>query len=39
MTRLDFMDDFIEDVTEFDGALWYRYGIEQRPVESLTDSI
>ena len=38
-TRLDFMDDFIEDVTEFDGALWYRYGIEQRPVESLTDSI
>ena len=38
-TRLDFMDEFIEDVTEVDGALWYRYGIEQRPVESLTESI
>ena len=31
-TRLDFMDEFIEDVFEEDGQLMYRYGDEQRPV-------
>lgn len=32
-TRLDFMDDFVEDVYEEDGELFYRYGDESRPVE------
>lgn len=32
-TRLDFMDEFIEDVFEQDGKLVYRYGDEIRPVE------
>ncbi len=32
-TRLDFMDDFVEDVYEEDGNLFYRYGDESRPVE------
>jgi acyl-homoserine-lactone acylase len=33
-TRLDFIDEFIEDVSEVDGKLVYRYGDETRPVES-----
>lgn len=32
-TRVDFMDEFIEDVVEIDGKLVYRYGDEQRPVK------
>lgn len=32
-TRLDFMDEFVEDVSEVDGQLMYRYGDEMRPVE------
>ena len=32
-TRLDFMDEFVEDVVEEDGQLMYRYGDEIRPVE------
>lgn len=32
-TRLDFMDDFVEDVYEENGNLFYRYGDESRPVE------
>ena len=32
-TRVDFMDEFIEDVFEEDGTLLYRYGDELRPVE------
>jgi acyl-homoserine lactone acylase PvdQ len=32
-TRLDFMDEFVEDVSEVDGRLMYRYGDEMRPVE------
>jgi len=32
-TRLDFMDDFVEDVYEEDGQLLYRYGDESRPVQ------
>lgn len=32
-TRLDFMDEFIEDVFEQDGQWVYRYGDEIRPVE------
>lgn len=32
-TRVDFMDEFVEDVFEQDGKLFYRYGDEQRPVE------
>ena len=31
-TRLDFMDEFIEDVSEKDGQLTYRYGNEDLPV-------
>jgi acyl-homoserine lactone acylase PvdQ len=31
-TGVDFMDDFVEDVFEQDGALVYRYGDELRPV-------
>lgn len=34
-TRLDFMDEFIEDVSRENGKLTYRYGDEQRPVEVL----
>jgi acyl-homoserine lactone acylase PvdQ len=33
-TRVDFIDEFIEDVSEVDGKLVYRYGDEMRPVES-----
>ena len=32
-TRLDFMDEFVEDVFEENGRLVYRYGDEIRPVE------
>ncbi|HEY5774858.1 MAG TPA: penicillin acylase family protein, partial [Xanthomonadales bacterium] len=32
-THLDFMDEFVEDVSSQNGMLTYRYGIEQRPVE------
>jgi len=32
-TRVDFMDDFVEDVYEEDGNLFYRYGDESRPVQ------
>jgi acyl-homoserine lactone acylase PvdQ len=32
-THVDFMDDFIEDVTEQGGKLLYRYGDELRPIE------
>ena len=31
-THLDFMDEFIEDVSQVNGMLSYRYGDEQRPV-------
>ena len=32
-TRVDFLDEFIEDVVDEDGKLMYRYGDELRPVE------
>jgi acyl-homoserine-lactone acylase len=32
-TYVDFMDEFVEEVTETDGKLTYRYGDEQRPVD------
>jgi len=32
-THLDFMDEFVEDVSMQSGVLSYRYGDEQRPVE------
>ncbi len=32
-TRLDFMDEFVEDVFEENGQLVYRYGDETRPVK------
>ena len=32
-TRVDFMDEFVEDVFEEDGVLLYRYGDEIRPVD------
>ena len=32
-TRADFIDEFIEDVFEENGKLYYRYGDEKRPVE------
>ncbi len=32
-TRVDFLDEFVEDVVERDGVLMYRYGDELRPVE------
>lgn len=32
-TYADFIDEFIEDVFEEDGALYYAYGGEKRPVE------
>jgi acyl-homoserine-lactone acylase len=31
-THVDFMDEFVEDVSRFNGELSYRYGDEQRPV-------
>ena len=33
-TYVDFMDEFVEDISDVDGKLTYRYGDEQRPVES-----
>ena len=33
-TYVDFRDEFIEDVSEVNGQLMYRYGDEMRPVES-----
>jgi acyl-homoserine lactone acylase PvdQ len=33
-TRVDFMDEFVEDVREVDGHLRYFYGGEMRPVQS-----
>jgi acyl-homoserine lactone acylase PvdQ len=33
-TRVDIIDHFVEDVSEADGKLVYRYGSETRPVES-----
>jgi acyl-homoserine lactone acylase PvdQ len=33
-TRVDFIDEFIEDVSEVDGGFVYRYGDEIRPVKS-----
>jgi len=33
-TYVDFIDEFVEDVSEVDGQLVYRYGDEMRPVES-----
>ena len=35
-THVDFMDDFIEDITLDNGVLKYRYGDEQRPVKVST---
>ncbi len=32
-THVDFMDDFVEEVSLVDGELMYRYGEEMRPVE------
>jgi len=32
-TDADFMDDFVEDVFEKEGTLYYRYGDEERPVQ------
>ena len=32
-TRVDFMDEFAEDIVDQDGTLMYRYGDELRPVE------
>jgi acyl-homoserine lactone acylase PvdQ len=32
-TRVDFIDEFVEDVGRVDGELVYRYGEETRPVE------
>jgi acyl-homoserine lactone acylase PvdQ len=33
-TRVDFMDEFVEDVREVDGHIRYFYGGEMRPVQS-----
>jgi acyl-homoserine-lactone acylase len=33
-THVDFMDDFIETVSEKEGKLFYRYGDELRPVQT-----
>jgi acyl-homoserine lactone acylase PvdQ len=33
-TRVDFIDEFIEDVSDTDGMLVYRYGEETKPVDS-----
>ena len=32
-TRADFLDEFVEDVYEENGTLYYRYGDESRPVD------
>ena len=32
-TRVDFLDEFVEDIVDDDGVLKYRYGDELRPVE------
>ncbi|MFK7830943.1 MAG: acylase [Congregibacter sp.] len=32
-TRVDFMDEFVEDIVEKDGRLWYHYGDDLREVE------
>ena len=32
-TRVDFMDEFLEEIVDQDGELFYRYGEELRPVE------
>ena len=32
-TRVDFMDEFVEDIVDQDGAMMYRYGDELRPVD------
>jgi acyl-homoserine-lactone acylase len=32
-TRVDFIDEFVEDVSRVDGDLVYRYGNEMRPVD------
>ncbi len=32
-TRVDFMDEFVEDVSEVDGKMMYKYGDEMREVE------
>ena len=32
-THVDFIDEFVEDITQDNGTLSYRYGDEQRPVE------
>ncbi len=32
-TRVDFMDEFLEEIVDRDGELFYRYGEELRPVE------
>jgi acyl-homoserine lactone acylase PvdQ len=32
-TRVDFIDEFVEQVFERDGALYYRYGEEARPLQ------
>ena len=32
-TYVDFIDEFVEDVSEYNGTPSYRYGEEQRPVE------
>lgn len=33
-TFVDFIDEFVEEVTEENGAFFYRYGEEKRPVET-----
>jgi acyl-homoserine lactone acylase PvdQ len=33
-TRVDFIDEFIEDVSDTDGMLVYRYGDETKPVDA-----
>ncbi len=38
-TYVDFIDEFVEDVSEVDGNLVYRYGEELRPVESYDVSL
>ena len=38
-TYVDFIDEFVEDVSEVEGNLVYRYGDEMRPVESYDVSL
>ncbi len=38
-TFVDFIDEFVEEVSEENGALTYKYGEEKRPVESQQVSI